>query len=400
MNKYLNKITELRQERAKAIADARTIMEGAEKENRHMSAEEGTSYDKAYKESVDLNVDIKRYEQMANEERADIETPSKVEGSIEQRQKTILNNVLKTGNQGAYESEMRAAQMDNPTQAGYIVPTEQFVNELIKEIDDAVFIRTVARKFTLNGAHSLGIPERTDDMSDIAWTSEIGSASEDSSLKYGKRELKPNHLAKLIKVSKPLIRNSNMIVDEVRSRMAYKFGVAMENGYMNGDGVNKPLGVFTASTNGISTGRDVAGSNTATLIKADTLRDMKYNLKAQYRNNATWTFHRDALLQISKLKDGEGQYLWAPGIRVGDPDMILNLGLRESEFAPNTYTAGLYAGLLGDWSKYWIADSLEFTIQVLMELYAVTNQVGYVGRAESDGMPTIENAFTRMKMGA
>jgi hypothetical protein len=35
-----------------------------------------------------------------------------------------------------------------------------------------------------------------------------------------------------------------------------------------------------------------------------------------------------------------------------------------------------------------------------MELYAETNQVGYIGRMEVDGMPVLEEAFSRLIMHA
>ncbi len=70
----------------------------------------------------------------------------------------------------------------------------------------------------------------------------------------------------------------------------------------------------------------------------------------------------------------------------------------ESEYAPNTFTTGLYVGLLGDLSYYWIADALSMTVQRLEELYAATNQVGFIGRLETDGMPVLEEAFVRVKL--
>jgi len=38
-------------------------------------------------------------------------------------------------------------------------------------------------------------------------------------------------------------------------------------------------------------------------------------------------------------------------------------------------------------------------IQRLNELYAATNQVGFISRLESDGMPVLEEAFARVKLG-
>jgi predicted phage gp36 major capsid-like protein len=35
--------------------------------------------------------------------------------------------------------------------------------------------------------------------------------------------------------------------------------------------------------------------------------------------------------------------------------------------------------MLGDFSHYWIADTLAFEVQRLVELYAEANQIGFIG---------------------
>ena len=69
-----------------------------------------------------------------------------------------------------------------------------------------------------------------------------------------------------------------------------------------------------------------------------------------------------------------------------------------SEFAPNTFTNGLYVGLYGDLKYYWICDSLNMEIQVLAELYARTNQIDYISRIETDGAPVLSEAFARVTL--
>ena len=85
-------------------------------------------------------------------------------------------------------------------------------------------------------------------------------------------------------------------------------------------------------------------------------------------------------------------------MRDGEPDTILNRPLNMSEYVPNTFTTGLYVGMFGDLSKYWIADALDLQVQRLIELYAETNQDGFIGRMESDGMPVLAEAFARVKL--
>jgi len=105
-----------------------------------------------------------------------------------------------------------------------------------------------------------------------------------------------------------------------------------------------------------------------------------------------------AIKIISKLTDGLGGYLWQSGIAAGDPDRLLGLPVYESEYVPNTFTTGLYVGALGDFKQYYIAESLAMSVQRLTELYAETSQVGYIIRAEVDGMPALPAAFRRVKL--
>jgi HK97 family phage major capsid protein len=225
-------------------------------------------------------------------------------------------------------------------------------------------------------------------------------------MSFGKRELHPRPLAKRIKISRKLLSRLPGAEGLVTQRLAYKFAVSEEKAFLTGTGANGPLGVFTASSYGISTGRDVSSGNTSTAITMDGLINALYSLKAQYQTSPTtaWLFHRDAVKMIRKLRDdsgasaGTGQYLWQPSTQVGEPDTLLGLPVFTSEYAPNTFTTGLYVGLVGDFSNYWIADADTFSVQRLVELYAEANQVGLIGRKETDGMPVLEEAFARVTL--
>lgn len=169
---------------------------------------------------------------------------------------------------------------------------------------------------------------------------------------------------------------------------------------MNGNAAGQPLGIFVASDKGISTARDVSSQNTTTSITGDGLINVKYSLKSQYMDLAVWMFHRDALKQIRKLKDGNQNYIWMRGIASDRPSTILENRYFMSEFVPNTFTASQYVGILGDMRNYWIADAMSMELQVLKELYAVNDQTGYIGRKWTDGMPVLEEAFARVQLAA
>ena len=139
---------------------------------------------------------------------------------------------------------------------------------------------------------------------------------------FGKRELVPNPLAKLIKVSNKLIRQSTMDpVALVMQRLAYKFAISQEKAFLTGNGASQPLGLFTASSMGISTGRDVSTGNTTTTVTFDGIMEAVGALKAQYHAGARWLFHRTTMTMLRKaIADIEAKYQRndVPALRAGD----------------------------------------------------------------------------------
>lgn len=406
---------ELKEEKLKLTNDYRLVLDKAKAENRNYTPAEEETLLKMDKEFEKLDKDIKLHEKQEAREaesagrdpRAGATLPgAEAQGNFKavgirgsKEYKEAFAKYLKSGD-AAFASaspEIRAAlQVDSDTQGGYTVASEQFSTNFIQAVNDQVFIRDLATKETVTTAVSLGIPTLAADPADADWTAEILTGGEDSTMSFGKRELFPHPLAKLIKISNKLLRMSPNVEAKVMERLAYKFAIPQEKAFLLGNGAQQPLGVFTPTADGISTGRDVV-TGSATAILADSLFDAMYTLKAQYQAKAVWIFHRDGIRQIRKLKDTQNRYLWEPAITAGQPDLILGRPFYMSEYCPNTFTTGLYVGIVGDFSKYVIADALSLSVQRAVELFAASNQTGFFGRVETDGMPVLEEAFVRLK---
>jgi HK97 family phage major capsid protein len=397
---------ELRREKGTLVKENTRLLEESEKANRALGAEDQAQYDARWAKIEELTARIADLDrQAAAEAEAEkvliedrnqkAEDPPKPDAEVR-----AFGRFLAYGREGLGEAERRALNVTSDSAGGYLQAPEQFVAQLIQAVDNAVHIRRLATTYQIPQAESLGAPSLSADPADPTWTTELAVGDEDSTMAFGKRNLHPHPLAQYIKVSNTLLRKAAIGAEGiVRDRLAYKMGVVQENAFLNGTGASQPLGVFVASANGISTGRDASTGNSATAIGADGLIEAKYTLKANYWPRATWLFHRDAVKMIAKLKDGEGQYLWQPGLQPGQADRILGLPFLVSEYAPNTFTSALYVGILGDFSHYWIADALSMQVQRLVELYAATNQTGFITRSETDGMPVLEEAFVRVKLG-
>lgn len=400
------------QERAKCIHDARTLLEKAKGENRGLSAEETEQWNRLHARAKEINVEVEQYRQQREaeetlEQRANERLEQERRGDDDARETrtgtkeygSAFRNWLLRGNRGLDATELRALQQDSDEAGGYTVASEQFVARLIKAVDDIVYLRGWATVLPLTSAKSLGVPSLDADPADADWTTELQTGNEDSTMDFGKRTLTPHPLAKRIKVSRTLVRTSALDIEGlVTMRLGYKFGVTEEKAYLTGSGTQQALGVFTASALGISTGRDVSTGNTTTALTFNGLKSAKWALKPQYLARSRWLFHRDAGQQIDKLVDGAGRYIWEPSTQINSPDMLLGRPCSFSEYAPNTFTTGQYVGMIADFSWYWIAESLSMQMQRLDELYAETNQIGFIGRRELDGMPVLEEAFVRVKL--
>lgn len=439
-------LKELLAQRLKLIADARALLDKAEKEKRSLTPEESQAYDKQMDEADRLLTKAKEL-QTQEERKRRLESaegnasgmlPRQTDdrgvgdnsdsnrggagshgelrytprgarservfrfhgaaGSTEYRE--AFGRFLRDGDQVAVH-ECRELTAGVATQGGYLVMPQQMAAGILRAVDDQTFIRRLATVIQVPTAASLGVPTQETNPSDPDWTAEVAEVNEDTSQAFGKRELKPVPLSKAVDVSRKLLRMVPEIDGFIQERLGYKFGIAMEKAYISGNGANQPLGVFTASAMGVSTARDVTcGSTTA--ITDTGLIDMLYGLKAGYRDDPScaWLFHRSAMAQIRKLKDNQGGYLWKPGqgLESNVGDTLLGKPVNESEYVPNTFTSGLYVGMIAAWRYYWIADSLQMEVQRLNELLARRSLVEFIGRAESDGMPTIEEAFVRGKL--
>ena len=412
--KDANVIQQHLDERVKLIAEARTVADIAVKENRPMTGEEQAKFNKLNAAAAELNTTVKGLKELEAIElelakpqgrKVDAGNPGapKAEKYLATPEyKAAFMDFLR-GDKTAVSSfmkEQKAFYQDLPQAGGYLV-AEEMLNYITAALKNLVWVRGLATVIPLNGAISLGCPTLASEPNDADWTGEISPAvSEDTGMAFGKRELKPHLSSKLVKFSRLLLQNAPNAESFVSDRLAYKFGVTEEKAFLTGSGSGQPLGVFTASADGINTDRDISTGNTATAMTWDGIIRARQNIKAQYRKKAAWVFHRDGITQLMLVKDGLGRYLWNPSVSVDKPDTILANPCYESEYVPNTFTASKYVGLFGDFSYYYIADVNAYEVQTLVEKYAEYNQIGLIARKYTDGMPAISEAFSRVKLAA
>ena len=384
----MSKVNELRTKRAKAWEQAKAFLDSHRSEKGILSAEDTEVYERMEQEIVDLGREIERQEKldaMGREMEAPLMAPLTTKPEAKKKDEKIGTasdayrdafwNQVRSRNGLSYEIR-NALSEGVDSEGGYLVPDE-FERTLVQALEEDNVIRAHAHVFTTsNGVHKIPVVATKG----VANWIDEGQAYGESDDVFAQEQIDAHKVGTLIKVSEELLDDSAFDLQSYISKeFTRRIGAKEEEAFLIGDGSKKPTGILHA-TAGAQVGVTAAG---AAAITADELIDLYYSLKSPYRKNAIWVLNDGSIRAIRKLKDLSGQYLWQPGLRQGEPDMLLGKPLYTSSYMPNI-AAGAKTILFGDLSYYWIGDRKGITFKRLNERYADFGQVGFLASKRVD----------------
>ena len=277
-----------------------------------------------------------------------------------------------------------ALQVGTDSEGGYLVPDE-FEKTLIESLEEENIFRKLATVIkTSSGDRKIPVVASKGSAS---WVDEEGLIPE-SDDSFGQVSIGAYKLGTLIKVSNELLNDSVFNLEAYISKeFGRRCGEKEEDAFFNGNGTGKPTGILDA-TYGAETG---VTADAVDKITADEIIDLFYSLKAPYRKRAVWILNDSTVKAIRKLKDGNGNYLWQPALTEGTPDTILGRPVYTSAYMPSI-AAGARTVIFGDLSYYWVADRQGRTFKKLSELYATTDQTGFMATQRVDGKLILREA--------
>ena len=390
----MNQILALRERRANLWNETKAFLDSHRGEDGMVSAEDNATYEKMEADEVALGKEIDRLERQAAIDREmDQSTTSplvsrpvapsaKKQGRASDEYRNAFWGMIR--NRNLTPGVMNDLQIGTDTEGGYLVPDE-FEHTLVQGLEEENVLRSLCtviqtssgdRKIPIVTAH--GTASWVDEEDPIPTSDET----------FGQISIGAHKVATMIKVSDELLQDSVFNLESyIATEFARRIGAAEEEAFITGNGTGKPTGLLHA-TNGAGTGVTTTG-NTPT---ADEIFDLVHSIKSVYRRKAVFLLNDSTLKAIRKLKDGQGQYLWQPGLKEGQPDMLLNYRIATSPFMPEI-AAGNKVILFGDFKSYWIADRQGRSFQRLNELYAATGQVGFRATQRVDGRLVLAEAM-------
>ena len=398
----MNMIMELRNKRNTLWEQTKAFLEENRGENGLVAADAVEQYDKMAADVKALGDEIARLENQAAFE-AELAKPTSKPAlgspAMDTGKKTNVDPLASDEYKGAFWDMMRgsvsldvrnALSIGEDTEGGYTVPDE-FERQLIQALEENNIFRRMAHVIrTASGTRKIPI---ANDIMEASWIDE-GEEIPETNTKFAQTTLSAYKLGTMIKVSNELLNDSAFnIAAYIADRFGVTMGNAEEKAFISGTGEKQPTGLLN-DTNGAEIGVTAASE---TILTFDEIFQLYYSLKAPYRRKASFLCNEAILLQLMTLKDGQGNYIWKPSLDIAKPDTILGRPIYTSTFMPLP-AKGEKAVCFGDYSYYWVADRSNRTFRRLNELYARTDQVGFLTTQRVDGKLILPEAVKALKM--
>lgn len=306
-----------------------------------------------------------------------------------QELKSFENLLIKGTFQMKGTEELKYLRQADNAQGGYLAPAE-YANEIIKKITEVSPVRSVARVITTS-SKEINFPKRTGLVSG-GWVGE-GQTANQSNSTYGEETIKAEKLMVYTDISFELLNDSAFNMrNEITSDIAEDMAKIEGSAFINGNGVNKPFGLLSAS------GVGETNSGSASALTGDSLYTIQGEIPVGY--NLAWMFNRKTLnAHIRTLKDTYGQYLFVPSLGISDiPNTVAGLPYVLANDMPDV-GAGTFPIILGDYRKcYYIVDNVNFELIEDPYTQATSGKRRFIVYKRTGGQVVLTEGLRKLKI--
>ena len=297
---------------------------------------------------------------------------------------SAFRSVIRGGEPGR---ELRAAQTSTTTGGGYVIPTGFRV-----DIEVAMLQFGGLRKVATILPTETGNPLPWPTVNDTAVTGRLlaeNAGETNTAVTFGQITFNGyKYSSDYVLVPIELAQDSAVNLEALLARLlGERLGRVTAVDYVTGSGSSRPNGIVTASVQGAVTG-GAAASN----LDYNDILSLVHSVDPAYRVGPKVGFlMADAtLLLLKKLQDAvSGRPLWQPAIANEVPPTLDGYRYYIDQAVPAHLSASPTSAskvvLFGDLGKYMIRDVMDITLTVLRELYAGNHQIGYVAVLRTDG---------------
>lgn len=284
--------------------------------------------------------------------------------------------------------ETKAAVIDGPS-GGYMVPNELlgYVFEALRDMDA---IRANATVLTTDTSALEILTEDGD--AGLEWVGELEDRNDTAAPTFGKVTIPVHDCNAVIRMTNKLIADASFPIDTyMTSKVIDRIARGEAYAFVRGDGVNQPEGLWSCD-------KIAAISGTAATI-ADDMIDMTAQLPWAMDAECAYVMNKQTEVALRKLKDSQGQYLWAPALTQGAPNTFNGFPIIRAPSAPGI-ASGSAPIIYGKLKDYAVVDRMGVEMirdETSKELRRI-NSVEYQFNARIGGAVVRPDSFVRMEV--
>jgi len=313
-------ILELRQRKCDLVAEAGTLIDAAEKENRDLTEKEQTQYNALTKEIASATGRIERVEhQMDQEAQLSSQARAASGGSVESQEKKFdgtfgdwLIAVAHAGRTDGREVDPRllfeavasGTNVSFPSEGGFLIP-QDFATEIIKHAHEGGQILSRVRRVPVSG-NGLKISAVDEDSRangsrwggvQAFWANEADAATK-SKPKWRQMDLNLHKLIALGYATEELLADAAAIQATFFQAFGEEIQFKAEDAIINGTGAGQPLGILTSGSL-VSVAKET--SQVAATFVSENAHKMWARMWSRSRRNAVWVYNQDMDPQLFQL---------------------------------------------------------------------------------------------------
>lgn len=372
----MSKLRQLKEKRAALYAQVCELRN--QTDNREMTAEERSNWNKLIADVAAVDEDIATEERFLEMEKRNSKTqePKKEEQrEVEARAfaKFLMGQSLSDAEQRALQPEQREGITAGVSGAA-LVPSV-ISNIIEKALGNGTEFLSAIDMFSTTGGGDMTIPtiNDTDSRAKIVAAYEKGEKGQKA---FGSLTFKAyTYRTPIIPISYEMLQDSAFNMEqEIAKLLSEQFSKGLNYDFTNGSAGSEIKGIVAEATAVNAGGAD---------INFDNLMDLESALKAGYLQNAKWMFNRATKAALMKIKDNNDQYIWQPGVANQAPATILGHEYVINDDMPNI-AAGATPIIFGDLKKFRFRNVRNYTAVRFNELLGEFLAVGFMGFGRAD----------------
>ena len=381
----MSKHNELRGQRAELLKQADAIVSAAQNENRNLSTDEVTKFNK-----IDAAANELRDQFTAMERNIELQKEAAAKSVSKEPKKldrsASFEKYLRKGFGALNAEERNILSRGTATQVvgtdalgGYGVP-QGFSGEVDIALAFTGELERLARAFNTESGNLVPYPTNNDTATDAVLTAEAAESTIQD-LTLGVVNLNAYKYTSLVKVSEELMQDAGFdLTGFVIEQLGERIARATNSAFTVGTGSSQPSGIVTGSTLGKT-------AASATAITSGEILDLIYSVNKAYRNSASFGLLMNdstvAAVRALGLSVQNDFPVFVPSMAIGEPDRIMGIPVYVNNDVEAIAT-GKKSIICGDMSKFIVRSAGNIVVERIDEQYKSAGITAFRAKVRKD----------------